>query len=99
MALTARNKKALTELFNNLRAEAKLMGLYINKDETKYIHIKRTDPRNTHIHNQYGVDGQDDQEGRWSDDVCNDRKALHVKNWMKLVLNRKAEKATPHTRL
>jgi hypothetical protein len=33
VALTARNKKALTELFNNLSAEAKLMGLYINKDQ------------------------------------------------------------------
>jgi hypothetical protein len=47
VALIARTKKALIELFNNLRAGAELVGLYINEDKIKYVHIKGTDQRNT----------------------------------------------------
>jgi hypothetical protein len=39
-------KRALIELFSNLRAGAKLVGLYINENKTNNMHIRRTDWRN-----------------------------------------------------
>jgi hypothetical protein len=38
IALIARTKKALIEIFNKIREEAALVGLYINEVKTKYIH-------------------------------------------------------------
>jgi hypothetical protein len=35
---------------NGLRAEAEFVGLYINEDKTKYMHLKRTDQRNIPLH-------------------------------------------------
>jgi hypothetical protein len=46
----ARTKKALTEFFDNLRAEVELVGLCINEDKTNYMHIKRTDLINIPLH-------------------------------------------------
>jgi hypothetical protein len=46
IALIARTKKALIETFNNVREEAALVGLHINEDKTKYMHIQRTGSRN-----------------------------------------------------
>jgi sorting nexin-29 len=46
IALIARTKKALIETFNKISEEAALVGLHINENKTKYIHIQKTGPRN-----------------------------------------------------
>jgi hypothetical protein len=46
IALIARTKKALIEIFNKLSEEAALVGLLINEDKTKYVDIQKTGLRN-----------------------------------------------------
>jgi hypothetical protein len=48
VVLIARTKKVPTELFSNLKAEAK--RVYKNKDKTKYKHIKREHLSNIPLH-------------------------------------------------
>lgn len=48
--LMARTKRAVIELFNNLSAEAELVGLCINEDKAKYLHIARIGERNIPLH-------------------------------------------------
>jgi hypothetical protein len=45
-ALTAKTKKAVIEIFNNVREEASLVELHTNEDKTIYMHIQRTGLRN-----------------------------------------------------
>jgi hypothetical protein len=42
----ARSKKALIEIFNKTSEEATLVGLHINEDKPKYMHIQKTGSRN-----------------------------------------------------
>jgi hypothetical protein len=46
IALTAKTKKAFSEIFNNVREEASLVELHTNEDKTIYMHIQRTGLRN-----------------------------------------------------
>jgi hypothetical protein len=46
IALIAKTKKALIEIFNKLSEEAALVGLHINEDKAKYMHIQKAGPRN-----------------------------------------------------
>jgi hypothetical protein len=46
IALIARTKKALIEIFNKISEEAALVGLHINEDKTKYMHIQKSGSRN-----------------------------------------------------
>jgi hypothetical protein len=41
IALIDRTKKALIETFNKISEEAALVGLHINENKTKYIHIQK----------------------------------------------------------
>jgi len=50
VALLARSPKGLKEIFHKLQNAATLVGLNINKDETKYMQIKRTGTKDiTHL--------------------------------------------------
>jgi short-subunit dehydrogenase len=42
IALIARTKKALIEIFSKISEEATLEGLHIHEDTTKYVHIQKT---------------------------------------------------------
>jgi hypothetical protein len=46
IALIATTKKAVIRIVNNVRERAALVGLRINENKTKYMHIQRTGSRN-----------------------------------------------------
>jgi hypothetical protein len=49
IAFIARTKKTLIETFNKISEEAALVGLHINEDKTKYMHIQKTGSRNKRL--------------------------------------------------